>query len=111
VPSVAAQHEPNFLGNLDCQLTSYRLVSNHDIACWMLLRQLLSGLIDSDSDMVIYNGTDEGLPLLPYSAHQILAPWTDAGDLIALDAANTGGFVYQSIQKPSAIPKRPAKTA
>lgn len=95
----SAQHEPNFLNNFDCQTATYRLSnsSNMQSGCFT---PTAFGLMDSDSDTVIYNGTDEGLPLLPSSAHQILAPWTAALDLIALDPISTGGSYISLYKNP-----------
>lgn len=96
---MGAQHEPNFLNNFDCQTATYRLSNSNDMQTGCFTPTAF-GLIDSDSETVIYNGTDEGLPLLPSSAHQILAPWTAALDLIALDPVSTGGSYISLYKNP-----------
>ncbi len=98
-PVASAQNEPNFLDNLDCSLVTYRqaATSTMQTGCFT---NTAYGLLDSDSDTVIFNGTDEGLPLLPYSPHQVLAPWPGAEDLVTLDAVNTGGSYISLYKNP-----------
>jgi hypothetical protein len=98
-PVISAQHEPNFLSNLDCTLADYRLVAGGALRTGCFTPTAY-GLLDSDSDTVIFNGTDEGLPLLPYSPHQVLAPWPGASDMVVLDAANTGGSYISLYKNP-----------
>ncbi|MEK7059237.1 MAG: SGNH/GDSL hydrolase family protein [Patescibacteria group bacterium] len=97
----SAQHEPNFLSNLDCSLADYRLADSDQMQTGCFTPTAF-GLLDSDSDTVIFNGTDEGLPLLPYSAHQVLAPWPQALNLVALEAVNTGGSYISLYKNPLA---------
>ncbi len=61
------------------------------------------GLFDSDHDGVIFNGTDEGLPVIPYTAHQVLAPWPKAMDLISLQPVSTGGALIGLYKNPLAV--------
>jgi hypothetical protein len=84
------QTEPNFLNNLDCQLVSYRLTTGNaqQSGCFT---DTGFGFVDTDSDMTIFNGTDEAVQLLPYSPHEVLVPWPGTLDMLAFDAANTGG--------------------
>jgi len=95
----SAQNTPNFLSNLDCTLTTYRLVGSSTMQTGCFTPTAF-GLLDSDSDVVIFNGTDEGLPLLPNSAHQVLAPWPKALNLVALDAVNSGGSQVNLYKNP-----------
>lgn len=101
-PVASAQNEPNLLDNLDCSLVTYRqaATSTMQTGCFT---DTAFGLLDSDSDTVIFNGTDEGLPLLSYSPHQVLAPWPRAVDLVALDAVNTGGSYISLYKNPLAV--------
>lgn len=108
-PVTSAQHEPNFLNNLDCDLMDYRLTADSVMRTGCFTPTAF-GLLDSDSDTVIFGGTDEGLPLLPYSAHQVLVPWPDTLDLVALDAANTGGS-YVSLYKNAVATLRDQRDA
>jgi lysophospholipase L1-like esterase len=84
------QSEPNFLNNLDCTPITYRqaATSTTQTGCFT---EAAFGLIDTDSGNVIFNGTDEGLPLLPHTPHQILVPWPKALDVIGLDPAYDNG--------------------
>lgn len=92
-----SQQEPNFLSNLDCELLTYHLVADATMhtGCFT---EAAFGLVDTDSDTVIFNGTDEGLPLQPYSNQEVLVPWPKALDMLALDATSTGGS-YLSLYK------------
>jgi hypothetical protein len=96
------QNQPNLFGNLDCTPTSYRTVSSStmQIGCFT---QTAFGQINSDDDSVIYNATDEALPLLPYSGHEILAPWPQAGVLVALDPALVSGTYINLYKDPLAV--------
>jgi hypothetical protein len=84
------QHEPVLFNNLDCSLITYRLVAESAMrgGCFT---ETAFGLFSSDSNHVIFNGTDEGLPLLPYTSGQILAPWPRAGDLLAITPQAVAG--------------------
>ncbi len=86
----SAQSEPNLLNNLDCSLVTYRLVgaSQMQTGCFT---QSAFGLMDSDGYTVVFNGTDEALPLIPNSNDEVLAPWPKSSELIALDTVSTGG--------------------
>lgn len=85
-----APSAPTFLYNLDCTTVSYRMVDGADMKTGCFTATAF-GMLDSDDGVIIFNGTDEGLPLLPYTAHQILMPWPKAMDLIALNPLSTGG--------------------
>ncbi len=97
----SAQHESNFLNNLDCTLMTYRLTASNvmQTGCFT---ETAFGLVDSDSDTVIFNGTDEGLPLLPYWPSQVLVPWPGALNMVVLDAASTGGSYLSMYKNPLA---------
>jgi hypothetical protein len=98
----SAQNQPNFLDNLDCNLVTYRIVatSTMQTGCFT---ETAFGLFDSDSETVIFNGTDEGLALLPYSTHQVLAPWPKALDLVQFNPLNTGGAYISLYKNPLAV--------
>ena len=93
-----AQHESVLLNNVDCQLLTYRLVNSQTMrsGCFS---PTAYGLMDTDSGVVIFNGTDEGLSLIPKVSGHVLVPWQNASTLIVLDAAPTGGsnvYLYSS---------------
>jgi lysophospholipase L1-like esterase len=98
-PIASAQHEPNFLNNLDCSLIDYRNVSGSEMKTGCFTPTAF-GLLDSDSGTVIFNGTDEGLPLTAYSPHQVLAPWPQALNIVALDPAITDGSYISLYKNP-----------
>lgn len=89
-PTSDIPNQPNFQSNLDCAAITYRQVNHGDMraGCFM---STAYGLVDPDHEMVIFNGTDEALPLLPYAPHQVLTPWPGTADALTLDAALTGG--------------------
>lgn len=53
--------------------------------------------------VVIFNGTDEGLPLLGYTSQQVLVPWPGALDLVALQPLSTGGVYVSLYTDPLAV--------
>ncbi|MEO7364219.1 MAG: SGNH/GDSL hydrolase family protein, partial [Candidatus Saccharimonadales bacterium] len=95
------QNEPVYLSNLDCTLVEYRLVSDTTMRSGCFTPTAF-GQIDADSDIVIFNGTDEGLQLLPTSPHTVLAPWPKALDLVAIDPLSTGGSYLSLYKNPLA---------
>ncbi len=101
-PLGTSQNQPNFLSNLDCTPLTYRLVgqSAQQDGC---LTSTAYGMLDSSTATVIFNGTDEGLRLLSYSPHQVLAPWPQALNLLTLDASSTGGSYIGMYTNPIAL--------
>ncbi|MDB5171226.1 MAG: hypothetical protein JWO35_920 [Candidatus Saccharibacteria bacterium] len=85
-----AQREPVFMSNLDCNLIDYRTPqsSTMQTGCFT---ETAYGLMDTDHNVVIFNGTDEGLPLLHYASKQVLAPWPKSSNLVSMGVLNTGG--------------------
>lgn len=96
-PIDSVKHQPGFLTNLDCSLMTYRLVGD-SIMRTGCFTPTAFGPMDGDSDTIIFNGTDEGLPLLPYRPGQVLSPWPGAAGLLMTDAVSTGGS-YLSLYK------------
>ncbi len=103
-PQESAQNEPNFLNNLDCSLMTYRQVGSGTMQSGCFTATAF-GWLDSDSETVIFNGTDEGLPLLPFSPHQVIAPWPNALNVIALDATVSTGSYISLYKNPTAMLK------
>jgi len=103
-PIGSAQSSPNLFDNMDCTVMTYRLPASGSMGTGCFTETAL-GLLDSDSDIMIFNGTDEGLPLLSYSPHQVLAPWPMASDLVALDTVSTGGSFISLYKNPLAVTK------
>jgi len=85
-----SQSEPNFLSNIDCQTLTYRTSADKTMRTGCFTATAF-GYLDSDSEMAIFNGTDEGAALLPQSNGQVLVPWPHSLVLIALDTTQTGG--------------------
>ncbi len=100
-PVASSQHEPNLLNNLDCTVVTYRTPDSMTMRSGCFTETAF-GLMDSDSDTVLFNRTDEGLPLVAYSANEVLVPWPKALDLVALDAASTGGSYISLYKNPLA---------
>lgn len=97
----AAQHESTFLDNVDCELLTYRLVDSSQMRSGCFTPTAY-GMMDIDTGVVIFNGTDEGLPLLPYNSRHALVPWPKASSLIVLDAVSTGGSYLNLYTSPLA---------
>ncbi|HMH31057.1 MAG TPA: hypothetical protein VK534_01110, partial [Methylomirabilota bacterium] len=100
-PVSSSQSEPNFFNNLDCSLVTYRTPASSEMRTGCFTETAF-GMMDSDSGIVIFNGTDEGVPLLAYSPGQVLAPWPHAGGLLQLEAVPTGGSRINLYKNPSA---------
>lgn len=99
--TTGSQAEPVLFNNLDCTTLTYRLVASSTMQTGCFTDTAF-GLMDSDSDTVIFNGTDEGLPLLPHTPHQIMAPWPRAMDLVGLDPTDGGGVLISLYKNPLA---------
>jgi hypothetical protein len=98
-PIWPSQHEPNFLNNTDCQLMSYRLV-NDDATQTSCFTDTAYGMFSPESNLGIFNGSDEAVPLIPFSAHQVLVPWPGALNVLTLDSAPTGGSYLSMYTNP-----------
>lgn len=100
-PLPIAQHAPNFLSNLDCDLLDYHLVGQNTMQSGCFTPTAY-GLMDISKGVVIFNGSDEGLPLLSYSPNDALVPWPRALDALVLNAAPTGGTYLGLYRNPLA---------
>jgi len=98
----SSQSEPNFLNNLDCSLVTYRVAATKEMRTGCFTPTAI-GMMDSDTELVIFNGTDEALPIIAYAPHQILAPWPKAMDLVSLSPVSTGGSRIGLYKNPAAV--------
>ncbi|HVV66472.1 MAG TPA: SGNH/GDSL hydrolase family protein [Candidatus Saccharimonadales bacterium] len=89
------QHELGLFSNLDCSLLTYRTVASTQMQTGCFAPTAF-GMFDGS--VAIFNGTDEALPLVPYSSGEILAPWPHAASLVVFDNAVTGGW-YLNLYK------------
>ena len=82
--------QPNFQSNLDCINTQYRMVGSSDIksGCFM---QTAYGLFDPDDEIIIFNSTDEALPLNVFLTNQVITPWPGSLDALSLVPSLTDG--------------------
>lgn len=89
-PAADVPEQPNFQSNLDCTELTYRQTDSSAMqaGCFM---PTAFGLVEPDSDAVIFNGTDEAVPISPYLPHQVLTPWPGTINMLSLSAASTGG--------------------
>lgn len=94
---ITAQHEPVFFQNLNCSLLTYRYPTS-DIMQTGCYGETSYGLFDPATSNVIFNSTDEALPLLPAVSQQILLPWNKSSELMSLNLINTGG-AYLSLYR------------
>jgi lysophospholipase L1-like esterase len=95
----ATPDQPNYLSNLDCTSLSYRMVGQNNVQSGCFTPTAF-GLFDSDDRVVIFNGTDEGLPLYSYISSEVLEPWPQALGLLTLDASNYGGAYLGMYKNP-----------
>ena len=83
--------QPAMIDNLDCQTVSHPLAGSGIMqsGCFM---STAFGILDVENGLLGFNGADDHVvPLLPYSAHEIVWPWPGTIDALALDAAATDG--------------------
>jgi lysophospholipase L1-like esterase len=100
-PLSSAQIQPVFLSNLDCTLLTYRFVNTSQMRTGCFTPTAY-GLFDSDSTAVIFGSTDEAVPLRTYISQQVLAPWPNALNLLALGLRSTGGAAISMYKNPLA---------
>jgi len=84
------QDEPDFLSNTDCTPITYRLTGSSTMHTGCFTPTAF-GMLDGDSETVIYNGTDEGIQLETSVPHEIIEPWPDALNLVTFEPISTGG--------------------
>lgn len=79
---------PLVFGNIDCSTITYRMIDSSTMrqGCFT---ETAFGMMDENA--VIFNGTDEGITLEPYTPTQTLAPWPKAMNVISFMPVVTGG--------------------
>jgi lysophospholipase L1-like esterase len=95
------QHERGFISNLDCSLLTYRLRDSPAMQTDCFTSTAF-GLVSSNTNIVIFNGSDEGQALLPNGAHQSLIPWPPTGGLISLVTDSIDGSYIGLYRNPTA---------
>lgn len=91
--------QPNFQSNLDCVQITYRRVNYDAMESGCFVRTAY-GLVNPDNELVIFNGADEALPIIPYLPHQVLTPSPNSTDTLTLNPALTDGSylgIYRNI--------------
>ncbi len=96
------QHQPGFLSNLDCTKLTYRQAGGNDMRTGCFTPTAF-GMLDSDSEQVIFNGADEAVPLLPYANQEVLAPWPKALNILSFSNLSTGGAYLNMYDNPLAV--------
>ncbi|HET7060368.1 MAG TPA: SGNH/GDSL hydrolase family protein [Candidatus Saccharimonadales bacterium] len=98
------QNQSHLFSNLDCTALTYRLAGSQtrQTGCFT---PTAFGMLDSDSENVIFNGTDEALPLRPYVNQQVLAAWPKALNMLTFTGASTGGSYVSMYDDPLAVMK------
>lgn len=81
---------PVLFSNLDCVRLTYRLVAKDTMREGCFSRTAF-GLMETDDQVVIFEGTDEGLPLEAYGPHDTPVPWPESAGMPVLTPLNTGG--------------------
>lgn len=96
------QNEPNYYENLDCSLMQYRLAGTSTIrtGCFS---DTAYGMMDADNYVVVFNGTDEGLPITPYSDRDMLVPWKGSMALLQMIATPTEGSYLAMYKNPLGV--------
>lgn len=100
--TTGSQRSFNLLNNMDCQLITYRLVSSAEMRTGCFAPTAF-GYMDISGGIVIFNGTDEGIPVTPKANGTVLVPWPNAGTLIALTSVTTGGSYLSLYSSPLSV--------
>jgi lysophospholipase L1-like esterase len=100
-PMETSQNTPVMFSNTDCSLTTYHLTTSTAMQTGCFT-ETAYGLMDSDSGIVIFNGTDEGIPLLAASNSGSLLPWPGALDLAVITSQVTNGSAVSLYRNPLA---------
>ena len=95
----SAQKSPVDSNDMDCYPETYRATSSSTMRSGCFVSTAF-GNFDPDTQTIIFNGTDEGVPLLPSSANQVLVPWPKALNVLTLDSAATGGTYVNMYKNP-----------
>lgn len=98
----STQQTPVLFYNLDCQTITYRLVSTSSMreGCFT---PTAFGWFDSDHAVAIFNGSDEGVPILDALPHQVIAPWPRAVNFVSLSSVATGGSRVSMYKNPLGV--------
>lgn len=102
--TTGSQNAPILFDNMDCTLATYRLPTSSAMGTGCFTATAI-GLLESDSGITIFNGTDEGLPLYTFGPHQVLAPWPNHAGLFVLDTVSTGGAYISLYKNPIPVLK------
>lgn len=96
------QHQSGLFSNLDCTSLTYRMAGGHDMRTGCFTPTAF-GMLDSDSETAIFNGTDEAVSLLPYVNQQVLAAWPQALNMLAFSTGSIGGSYVSMYDNPLAV--------
>lgn len=102
--SSTVQSSPVLLDNTDCVSATYRLPTTNSMGMGCFSQTGL-GLLESDSGIIIFHGTDEGVPLQTFSTHQVIVPWPNHSGLFILDTVSTGGSYISIYTAPVTVIK------
>lgn len=94
-----SQSSSNFLQNMDCRLVTYRYTDSSAMTSGCFT-EMAFGLMDADSNTVIFNDTDEAIKIIPHSASDGLIPWPQSGNAIVLTGVSTGGMYLNLYKDP-----------
>lgn len=83
-------NQPNFQGNLNCTEITYRQIGGGDMRAGCFSTSAF-GFMSPDSGEVIFNATDESIPLISFTHGEILTPWPKSAALLSFNPVNTGG--------------------
>lgn len=94
----SAQSSTVAFPNIRCSLNDYRYTTSKDMysGCFS---DSAYGLFDVGNQALIFNGTDEALPVLPYMSHQVLVPWPGA-EFLSVDPAPYSGSYLSLYTNP-----------
>lgn len=92
------QQTPVLLSNLDCINITYRTPVSTNMKTGCFVPTAFGWL--GDGSTVIFNSSDEGLPIIKHTSDQILVPWPDSQALLSLHTLSTGGAMVGLYKNP-----------
>ena len=93
------QNEPYYFNNLDCTLVEYRQAGSSQMKTGCFSNTAY-GMIDTDTYMTIFNGTDEAIQLLPLLDKGMLVPWPQTTNTLTLSPYSTDGVLLAMYNNP-----------
>lgn len=99
-PASDSLSQAAFESNITCTTLTYRRPYDSTIRSGCFVPTAF-GMFDTNTSDTIFNGSSEGVPLRGYIAGESFVPWPNAGALLVLDMAETGGAYLSFYRDPT----------